>query len=315
MLKIDTHRHAGGSIPVQFVWETIQKLGLKHLAECEADVQSQMTFAPDEPRDFHRFLDKFRILDNIPWTEQLIDDSVKSICDGLDKEQIDYAWLDFSINKYMGIGWHKHEAIKFIYDSFNKYRPNGVGLILSLKYESTKVSQKQYAKLIEHEVASKCLIGIDLVGNEAYFSGDFYRSIFRDWNNIGKMTRAHVGESQEVGNIKSAILDLEVTNIAHGFKVIYDSEAISIARERGVTFDLALTSNDLTGVWPSRCLHPISSMLYSGLKVTIGTDDPVICNSTLDNEYIIAKSNGVEDKQIEFMSSVAADNTLRVQKT
>lgn len=91
MLKVDPHRHLGGSISTGFVWETIRKLNLHYLAESYEDVLSQMTFANGEPRDFRRFLDKFRILDEIPWTEELIDQSVKSVCDGLADEGTDYA--------------------------------------------------------------------------------------------------------------------------------------------------------------------------------------------------------------------------------
>ncbi len=201
-MKIDTHLHLGGSIPVSFVWETIRELGLKHLAESYDDVLCQMTFCPGEHRTFHRFLDKFRILDELPWTPDLIDGSVKAVCDYLGDQGIDYAWMDFSINKYMKIGWHKHEAVQFIHDSFARHRPGGVGLILSIKYESMVASQRQYAKLIEHELAAKCLIGIDLVGDEEHFSAGFYEPLFRDWNAAGKVTRAHVGESQAKENVE-----------------------------------------------------------------------------------------------------------------
>lgn len=311
MLKIDPHLHLGGCTPISFVWDTIQKLNLKHLAESEEDVRCQMTFCEGEKRTFHRFLDKFRILDEIVWTPEIIDESIKSVSQYLAQQKIDYAWMDFSINKYMKIGWHKHEAIQFIHDAFQRHRPGGVGLILSLKYESMRASQRQYAKLIEHETAKDCLIGIDLVGDEGHFDADFYEPLFRDWNAAGKVTRAHVGESQSKENIGEAIEKLGVTNVAHGFKVIHDPRAVAIAKERGITFDLAITSNDITGVWPLELTHPGVVMLGIGLKCTLGSDDPVQCSTSLDREFEIAPASGFSEKDLLRMRHVAEQNSLR----
>jgi len=314
MLKIDTHCHLGGSISPAFVWQVIQEQNLKYLAESYDDVVSSMTFGPLEKRDFHKFLDKFKIIDCIKWNENLIEMSIRDICHNLELNNIDYCWMDFSINKYLdsGMKWHKHEAIQFIYDIFQKYRPNKVGLILSLKYESMRASQRQYSKLIEHDAAQKCLIGLDLVGDEGYFDSDFYASIFRDWNSAGKITRAHVGESQSENNIKEAIDKLHVTNIAHGFKIINDINIVKLAKENNITFDLAITSNNVTGVWPFHISHPGIKMLDMGLRCTLGSDDPIQCSTTLDNEFRVAKLIGFSDDQLNRMRQIAYENTVKI---
>ena len=309
IFNIDPHIHLGGCISPLFVWEIVQKNGLKHLAESYEDVCLQMKFSDNEPRDFHRFLDKFRILDEIHWTEALIDSSIKSICEYLEFYDVHYAWMDFSINKYMSIGWHKYQAIKFIYDAFERHRPGGVGLILSIKYESARSSQKQYAKLIES--SADYLLGIDLVGDEAYFDSDFYKPIFADWKNAGKITRAHVGESQTINNVFDSILNLGVTNIAHGIKIIDDPNLVKIAIENDISFDVSITSNYVTGVLTDMSLHPITAMLDSGLKLTLGSDDPIQCDTSLPNEFEVAKSLGVTEFQCDILRQNALENTLR----
>lgn len=314
MLRIDTHRHLGGCIPVSFVWETIQKLNLRHLAESEDDVNRQMTFGPTEGRGFHRFLDKFKILDEIKWTEDLIDASIVAICQDLAADEVDYAWMDFSINKYMDIGWHKHEAIKFIHDRFEAYRPGGVGLILSLKYESMRASQRQYAKLIEHPTAAECLIGLDLVGDEEYFDVEFYSPIFHEWNKARKITRAHVGESQDAENVRKAIEHLKTTNIAHGLKILRYPDIMKLARDRGITFDMAIASTYLTGVWTDPQTHPSIGMLRSGLSVTLGSDDPVQCSTTLSREFEFAETLGLLPAEAAQMQRHANENSQRFFK-
>lgn len=307
--KVDPHRHLGGAIVVDCVWDIIESRGYHYLAETRDDVHRAMTFAENEERDFYRFLNKFKILDEIKWDLDLIDRSIKSVCDQLACEDVAYCWLDFSINKYMRIGWSKTEAIAYIHNCIARYRPGQVGLVLALKYESLQTNQRQYAALIDEPDIADMLIGIDLVGDENQFDPEFYKPIFREWKSAGKMVRAHVGESQSADNVKSAILDLGVTNIAHGIKIYNDHELMQVAADNDITFDTAITSNYLTGVWTDPTFHPIVTMLSHGLKVTLGSDDPVQCSTTLDMEYSEALRLGATVDDLYNMQETAYRNS------
>lgn len=306
-MVVDTHCHLGGSVPLSFVWDTIKTNGWKHLAESEEEVKRQMTFSVGEKYDFHVFLSKFKILDEFKWTEQLIDDSIKAVCDVINHQKIDYTFMDFSINKYMSIGWHKRDAIKFIYDSFSRYAPHKVGLILSLKYESMRASQRQYASLIDNGEIADYLVGIDLVGDEMMFDSAFYEPIFKSWNDAGKLTRAHVGESQSVGNIIDAMGNLRCTNIAHGFKIMQNASGLDWAIDNGICFDMAITSNYLTGVLHDQTTHPIVDMHRKGVLVTLGSDDQVQCSSTLKEEFVKAGKLGLSVSECNKIRQNAVD--------
>jgi adenosine deaminase len=307
-MLIDTHVHLGGCIPPSFVWDVITKHDLKYLAEQYEDVVREMTFAPNEPKTFHRFLDKFRILDHIHWTEDLIDASIKAVCHHFTNNDIDFVWLDFSINKYMNIGWHKKDAILHIHDCFNRYMPNKVGLILSVKYESPRTSQKQYLKIIEDQDICKCLFGVDLVGDEAYYDPSFYAPLFKEWVAAGKIVRAHVGESQSSTNVITAIEDLKVTNIAHGIKAASDDTAIQMAIDFGVTFDMALASNYATNVVVGD--HPLCAIFNRGVKVTIGSDDPIQCGTSIKEEYDSCYTHGLTESDVKTIRITAVQNTI-----
>lgn len=310
--NIETHLHFGGCISTNFVWETIQRQGQSFLANSLNDVIKCMTFADDEEYGFNRFLNKFTILNELTWDEETIDLSIKDVCITLDKNNIDYAWMDISINKYMDIGWHKYQVIEFIYNSFNKYRPGKVGLILAIKYESMRVSQEQYFKLIENEIANKCLIGIDLVGDEAFYDAEFYAPLFCDWNAAGKITRAHVGESQSSDNVLTAIERLRVTNIAHGIKAADCHAILKMAKDFDITFDMAITSNYVTGTVEKGARHPILDIIEYGCKATISSDDMTQLQTTLQNEYNLAIDIGITNNQLEMLRSVAYENTKQL---
>lgn len=307
-MLIDTHVHLGGCIPPSFVWDIIQRCDLKYLAEQYDDVVREMTFYPTEPKTFHRFLDKFRILDQIQWTEDTIDSSIKAVSEYFISVGVDFVWLDFSINKYMNIGWHKKDAILHIHDCFKRYMPNQVGLILSIKYESPKTSQKQYLKVIEDPDICNCLFGVDLVGDEGYYNPKFYAPLFRDWVTAGKIVRAHVGESQSCANVTTAIQELQVTNVAHGIQAANNDYALQLAIDNNVTFDMALASNYITNVITGD--HPLFVIYDRGVQVTIGSDDPIQCGTSIKDEYESCSMHGLCEDDIKNIKTVALQNTI-----
>lgn len=309
--RIDTHRHLGGCIPPRWVWQQIQQKDWTYLGRSYQEVIDSMTFKQDEQPDFQKFLSKFTILDNIEWDEDLIDSSIKAVCEDFERDQLDFVWLDFSINKYLRyLKWHKKELIDFIHNAFQKYYPNKVGLILSLKYESLKASQCQYADMIKDDGIADKLFGIDLVGDESFFDAEFYSSLLKPWQDKGKMVRAHVSESQPATNAYRAITTMPITNIAHGIKLVENKEYVQEAlKYDNITYDLGLTSNYVTGVVST--YHPLCKMVNKGLKVTLGTDDPVQCNTMLDNEFRLAHNLGASLDDLKKFSRQAFKNTLR----
>jgi adenosine deaminase len=258
-----------------------------------------MTFAPGEAPGFHRFLTKFQLLDHLPWTKSLIERSIEHVCRELHRDKLDYCWMDASINKYMdsGIKWHRWEAIQFVAECFNRYATDRVGILLSLKYESPRASQRQLADLIAHPAVQESVIGLDLVGDECMFDAEFYVPILKKWRDAGKFVRAHVGEYGGPENVR-AVLEAGVTNIAHGLNIVRDQETMRMARDLDVSFDLGLTTNFLTGV-SSREYHQLAEMIDAGLRITLGTDDPAVCGNCLDDEYDIARELGASKDDLQ----------------
>ncbi len=252
------------------------------------EIRDFMQFIDGEEPNFHRFLQKFEILNSIEWTEELIDLSIKQVCDDMIAEGVHYCWMHFTINKYVEkIKWHRKDAIKFVCDSFNRHGGGRIGPILCLKYESTRASQRQIASLIEDPDIADIVHGVDLVGDEAFYDASFYRSALQPWKTANKIIFAHVGESCSAKNIGTAIEHVGVTDICHGIKLYEHPGLKQLAIERDVCFHMALTSNIMTGVIKDNGHHPIVAFLADGLNVTIGTDDPTQCNTTISREYMV----------------------------
>ena len=293
-MLIDTHIHFGGSIPLDCLWEIIKRNKWNNLSATYADLEKSMIY--DGTGGFSRFLDMFKILDEINWTEDVLDQTIKAFCAA--HENTDFIWLDLSINKYMkSMSMREHELIKFFHDQFKTHAKGKIAIVLSVKYESLKSQHNNYFSLIDDSKVSDLIAGIDLVGDENYFDHIELKGPLTAWNKAGKMVRVHVGELGNGDNVELALKHLPITNIAHGIDIINYPETIGMAIDRDIQFDLAITSNIKI-----RCLdycdHPIHRMNEHGLKLTIGSDDPVIFGTTLLDEYKIVGDQSFQEKLV-----------------
>lgn len=310
----DLHVHYGGAIPPQTVWEILKEDG--HNFATLDEVIDTMTYRNDNGvYTFDKFLRKFDILNMIRWTEGHIIKTTRAVVSELAHQGTKYAEVRFTINKYADyLGMSNKEITIFMCKEMRKAAIEfniDIAPILCVKYESSRDGQLEILRLIDDADVADHVDGLDLVGDERFFNVEFYEPIFRQWEAAEKGLIAHVGESQTAENVRAAIERLHVRRISHGIKIIEDEEVVRIANDYGVAFDVALTSNLKTGVVADLANHPVKRMLELGCQVSLGTDDPTILDTTLDQEYKIAKDIvGISDQDIIAMKQTAIRRSL-----
>jgi adenosine deaminase len=129
---------------------------------------------------------------------------------------------------------------------------------------------------------------LDLAGNEIEFPAGPFQAILAGAKQAGLGITIHAGEWSVAQNVSQAILELGADRIGHGIRVLEDREVTALARDRGIPFEVSITSNYLTGAIPSLDAHPLAEMIQAGLRIVLGTDDPAIFGTTLSGEYQFA---------------------------
>lgn len=310
----DLHLHLGGAIPVETVWRILHGEGRFSITLDE--LHNSMTYANDPgPYWFDKFLRKFDILNGIHWNENNINQTIEDVVLATAKQKVVYTEIRFSINKYLQyLRMDPNELTVFICDSLRaagkKYGVY-VAPILSVKYESSRDSQSSIMSLIDNAAVCDALVGIDLVGDETFFDAHFYAPFFKQWKAAGKGVIAHVAESQSGENLRAAIELMGIDRVSHGIMAATHPDIMKLANDNNVAFDVALTSNIKTGVIHDLTTHPLKTLLENGCQVSLGTDDPVILDTTLEKEYDIAlKEVGLTIDQIVQMKQNAINRAF-----
>lgn len=132
------------------------------------------------------------------------------------------------------------------------------------------------------------LTGWDLAGQEAAYPDPLLhgRSFEAARANGLRMT-IHAGEWGGAPQVRRSLL-VDPERIAHGPSAIDDESLCAELRARGITLDLAPTSNWQAGIVSSVAEHPIGPFYRLGVPVTLNTDDLTVSDLTLSQEYVNA---------------------------
>jgi adenosine deaminase len=284
--KIDLHRHLEGSLRLRTIMEVGRAHGLDLLGTDR--LRPLVQIEEDEPLTFQNFLSKFETLRRFYLSAEVIQRITReAICDAA-ADNVRYLELRFTPAALVKTGnFSLAEAMDWVIQAAREAEAEyGIctRLIASLnRHESAELGAQVVRLAIERR--EQGIVGVDLAGNEVNFPAWPFVEIFQEASRNGLHVTVHAGEWGGAGNVASAITQLGAERIGHGVRVMEDPAVVSLARERGATFEVCITSNYQSGVVPALSIHPLKRMLAAGLDVTINSDDPSISQITLSHEY------------------------------
>jgi adenosine deaminase len=129
------------------------------------------------------------------------------------------------------------------------------------------------------------VVGWDLAGDEQRFPDPLtFERAFAAARAGGLRITLHAGEWGGAAQVRRA-LAVEPERIAHGPRVIDDPSLVAELIARGIALDLCPTSNVQAGIVPDLADHPLARLHRAGVPVTLSTDDAVVSDVSLSDEY------------------------------
>jgi adenosine deaminase len=132
----------------------------------------------------------------------------------------------------------------------------------------------------------KGVIGVGIGGSEQEFPPGAYAGVYRAARDRGFHLTAHAGEAAGPESIVGAVMELGAERIGHGVRAYEDPEVVALLRAREIPLEMCIISNVRTGVIKSVAEHPVRDYFDGGLFITVNSDDPVMFNTTLTDEYL-----------------------------
>ncbi len=284
--KVDLHRHLEGSLRLRTLVEVgrAHGLGLPNTNQLRGLVQVD----EEKPLTFENFLSKFQTLRLFYRSPEVIHRVTREAIADAAADNVRYIELRFTpaaLSKAENFPYRN--VIEWVVTSANEAaREHGVMLRLIASVNRNE-GPELAAEVIQSAVDFKDqgLVGVDLAGDEANYSGLLFNGIFKEAKQSGMYVTIHAGEWGPAQNIREAIQQLGADRIGHGVRVLEDPAVTALAREHQTPFEVCVTSNYQSGVVSALHVHPLPRMISQGLNVTVNSDDPSISQITLSDEY------------------------------
>jgi adenosine deaminase len=287
--KVDLHRHLEGSIRLSTMMDVAKVYSIT--LPLRPDLRSLVAMQATDRLDADTFLAKFQVLRLFYRSPEVIARITAEAIEDAAADGVQYMDLHFTpvaLSRYQGfllsdvMDWVARSAA----DAARKYAVI-VRLIASVnRHESIQLAEQVVRLAAERRHLG--IVGVDLAGNEAEYSGRPFVGLFREAHAAGLALAVHAGEWGGAENVRMALEEMQADRVIHGVRVMEDPSVVALARERNIPFAVCLTSNVQTGVVSSLEQHPLLAMLLAGLNISINTDDPSISQIALSDEYWLA---------------------------
>lgn len=284
--KIDLHRHLEGSVRL----ETLQDIAVTNDLDVPRDldtIRRRAQVTADDPRTSHNFLSKFHFLRHFFCSAAVVERIFREAIADAARDGLVYLELRFtpqalsqasglSLRDVMAISRQTAQAASADYALPLK-------LIASVnRHESVSLAAEVLSLVLaeDHEI----IVGYDLAGDERNYPAEPFKELFARANAAGLVTTVHAGEWDGAQSVAAALEQLKPQRIGHGVRAVEDAGLLSQLAERGTVLEVCPTSNVLSGVCTSFSDVPFTALTAAGVKFTLNTDDPSVCDVTLSDE-------------------------------
>lgn len=307
--KIDLHRHLEGSLRLATLAEIAQEHGVDLPSWSLEQLRPYVQVIDGDTPDFLSFLAKFKLLRRFYSTPDAVRRVTReAIIDAAD-DNVRYLELRFNpVALGHNQGFSFEDVTDWVIEATDEAQKTckiTVRLIVQMGRHEPQFAQQ----LVEIAVArkDKGIVAIDLAGDEINYPVTQFIKIFHWAKMQGLHITCHAAEAGPATSVVDAIKLLGAERIGHGIQARGNDKVIELLRSERITLEMCPTSNLQTGTIPRLSQHPLFAFHKLGIPVTINTDDPSISNTTLTDEFLVAKRGiGVPFRDLRRMTLNAA---------
>lgn len=159
-------------------------------------------------------------------------------------------------------------------------------IICAMRHMPPQVS----LRLAELAVAfkNKGVVGFDLAGGEVNNPAAVHSEAFEFIRKNNLNSTAHAGEAYGPKSIHQSIHQCNAHRIGHGTRLREDGDLLNYVNDHRIPLEVCLKSNVQTGAVESVEDHPLKFYMDFGLRITLNTDNRLVTDTTITDEYKLA---------------------------
>tara|TARA_B100000315_G_scaffold40251_1_gene35153 strand:- start:8102 stop:9079 length:978 start_codon:yes stop_codon:yes gene_type:complete len=237
------------------------------------------------------YIDRFKITLSVIQTPSSLTRTAFELAEDAASENVRYMEIRYSPILHTSRGMTPAESVKAVRKGLNQAEKEfnikcGI-IICGIRNISPEVSLKLADLAVRFK--GKGVVGFDLAGAEENFPAKDHRKAFYLILNNNINATIHAGEAFGPESIHQAIHYCGAHRIGHGTRLKEDKDLMQYVNDHRIALEICLTSNFHTKSIRSLKYHPFKTYYTSGLRVSLNTDNRLISDTTMTDEFYLAQ--------------------------
>jgi len=287
--KAELHCHLDGSMRVETILELAKEQGVKLPKDNFEELSGYLAVGMD-CKSLEEYLKGFDVTCSVLQTKESLIRATYELAEDCAKENIWYLEIRFSPILHTEKNLKLTQVVDAVLEGKKMAERDfniKIGVIIcGLRHTSPELS----LTLAEVSVAYKNrgIVGFDLAGAEDGFPAKDHKESFYLIINNNINTTVHAGEAYGPESIHQAIHFISANRIGHGTRLREDGDLLNYVNDHRIPLEMCITSNVQTKAVDSFEKHPVKFYFDVGIRVTLNTDNRLMSNTTLTDEYMLA---------------------------
>ncbi len=175
-----------------------------------------------------------------------------------------------------------HSFISALKRIHNKFAPDII-FIPEIGFKTITPVDIAY-QLLDVLLEQEYFRAIDIYGSEVHMTT--FKKVYKKAKEKRLILKAHVGEFGDAELVRKVVEELELDEVQHGIGAYSSESCMNWLRDNKVQLNICPTSNILLSRVKNYKVHPIRKLYDYGVKVTINTDDMLIFNQSVSEEFL-----------------------------
>jgi len=283
--KAELHCHLDGSVRPETMIELAREYNVTLPADDADELREYMRV--DDARNLGDYLLRFDTTLSVMQTEESLERIAYELAVDVAAEGVRYIEMRYAppLNTLQGLSLEQavEAPLRGIRRAERELDLTARVIICSLRHYDPSLSL-QLARLAVG-FKDRGVVGFDLAGGEFGNPASRHAAAFQYCKDHGMACTCHAGEGDGPDSIRQAVHDCHAHRIGHATRLLEDVALAEEIHERGIALELCLTSNVQTRATESYETHPLKQFLARGMNVCLNTDNRLMSDTTLVDEY------------------------------
>lgn len=289
--KAELHCHLDGSVRPQTLLDLGKEYGVTMPRNTAAELREYMTVT--DARRLEDYLARFATTLSVMQHADALERIAYELGEDAHRDGVLHIEVRFApvLNTKAGLAMDRavEAAVRGLSRAETDYGISGRVIVTALRNLSPHVSMEHARLAVAYR--GRGVAGFDLAGAEAGHPASAHAKAFEFARGHDMACTCHAGEGDGGQSVREAVHVCGAHRIGHGTRLFEDESLLEYVNDRRIPIEICLTSNVQTRVAASYKTHPLRRYYDAGLNVVICTDNRLMSNTSLTDEYAHASAH------------------------